>query len=98
MIEKAATLRAGEDDDDDDADESAEKENEEQPVREEGTETKLRVAVLLQMPSLNRTETHNMVNEDARGCAVRGELAIGLMEVPWTSEDHTSQNDTTPSL
>lgn len=98
MVEKAATLRVGEDDDDD-GDEGAENENEKQPAREEGTESRrLRVAVLLQMPSLNRAETHNKVNEDARGCAVRGELAIGLTEVPWTSEAHGSQNGTTPSL
>jgi len=99
MVEKAATLRAGEDDDDDDGDEGVENENEKQPAREEGAESRLRVAVLLQMPSLNRAETHNKDNEDARGCSVRGELAIGLMEVPWTSEDHHSQNGTTtPSL
>ena len=91
MVEKAATLRAGEDDDD----EGVEKENEDQLAREEGTESRLQVAVLIQMPSLNRAETRN---EEAQEFSVRGELAIGLMEVPWTGEDHHSRNSTTPSL
>ena len=92
MAEKAATLG------DDDDDEGVGEENEKQ-LAHEGTESRLQVAVLLQMPSLNRAGTHNKVNEEARECSVRDELAIGLMEVPWTSsEDHYSRNGQTPSL
>lgn len=72
-----------------------EKENEGQVAREEGTVSRLQVGVLLQMPSLNRAGS---VNEEARECSVRGELAIGLMELPWTSEHHYPRNATTPSL
>jgi len=96
----AATLRVGEEDDDED--EGAEEvENEKHlHVTRESTESRLRVAVLLQMPSPpSRAEAHNKVNEEAIECgAVRGELAIGLTEVPWTREDHCSRKSTESSL
>lgn len=42
----------------------------------------LQVAVLLQMPSPSHAEAQN----DIRKEELLGELAIGLIEVPWTSE------------
>lgn len=53
----------------------------------EGIGGRLQVAVLLQMPSPYCAEK---VSEESLKCPVRGELAIGLMEVPWTREDHHS--------
>jgi hypothetical protein len=44
----------------------------------------LQVAVLLQMPSPNYAEAQSSAGEPL-GC--RGELAIGLIELPWTRDD-----------
>jgi len=65
-----------------------EKENESKSEKQGGLEGlggRLQVAVLLQMPSPNRAEKFN---EESLECPVRGELAIGVMDVPWTREDH----------
>lgn len=61
-------------------------ENEKRGARE-GIDGRLRVAVLLQMPS---PKCAGKVSEESLECPVRGELAIGLMEIPWTREDHYS--------
>jgi hypothetical protein len=53
----------------------------------------LQVAVLLQMPSPRHAEAQNDTREELLG--YRGELAIGLIEVPWTSEDRYSRERTT---
>ena len=53
----------------------------------EGIDGHLRVAVLLQMPSPNCA---GKVSEESLECPVRGELAVGLMEIPWVREDHYS--------
>jgi hypothetical protein len=53
----------------------------------------LQVAVLLQMPSPRHTAAQNDTREELLG--YQGELAIGLIEVPWTSEDHYSRERTT---
>ena len=58
-----------------------------------GSSSTLQVAVLLQMPSPRRAEAQNDTREELLG--YRGELAIGLIEVPWTSEDHYSRERTT---
>ena len=98
MGERALTLRVGVDNDDDDDDEAVEKKvKNEKQLAHQGTESRLQVAVLLQMPSPNRPEAHNNVNKEALECSVRGELAIGLMEVPWTREDHSSRSSTSSS-
>jgi len=54
------------------------------------TNGSLRVAVLLRMPSQSRTEAAHSDVSEVPGCPVQGELAIGLIEVPWTREDHYS--------
>lgn len=46
----------------------------------------LQVAVLLQMPS----PPSHTVTEAENDIGVRGELAIGLVEAPWTIEHHPS--------
>jgi len=63
-----------------------EHENEKQGARE-GIDGLLRVAVLLQMPSPNCA---GKASEGSLECPVRGELAVGLMEIPWSREDHYS--------
>ena len=68
-------------------------ENEKRGARE-GVGGRLQVAVLLQMPSPNCAEKVSDVSLDR---PVRGELAIGLMEVPWTREDRYTLK-TTSSL
>jgi hypothetical protein len=96
MGEKTLALRVGVDnDDDDDDDEGVEdKVNENEPrLAHQSTESRLQVAVLLQMPSPNHPEANNGINKHAL-CSVRGELAIGLMEVPWTREGHSPQSST----
>ena len=96
---KDPTTRIGndsveEEEEENDEDEK-EKEDEKQGVREpEGIGGRLQVAVLLQMPSPNRAER---VSEESLECPVRGELAIGVMDVPWTREGHYSLKRT-PSL
>ena len=72
-----------------------EDEEEKLPDRREGTSTStgggggtLQVAVLLQMPCPSHAEAQqNAISEELLGH--RGELAIGLIEVPWTSEKRT---------
>ena len=49
----------------------------------------LQVAVLLQMPSPPST-SHAVMEEAQNDTTVRGELAIGLVEAPWTSREHPS--------
>jgi hypothetical protein len=56
---------------------------------------RLQVAVLLQMPSPNCAEKVSEVSLDR---PIRGELAIGLMEVPWTREDCYSLKRTSSLL
>jgi len=71
-----------------------EKENEKQGHgAREGMGGRLQVAVLLQMPSPNRAEK---VGEESLGYPVRGELAIGVMDVPWAEDHHSLKR--TPSL
>ena len=86
---KDPTTRIGDDsveeEEENDEDEK-EKEDEKQGARE-GIGGRLQVAVLLQMPSPNRAEK---VSDESLECPVRGELAIGVMDVPWTREDHCS--------
>lgn len=48
-----------------------------------GSSSTLRVAVLLQMPS---TSSHTVTEAAQNDIGVRGELAIGLVEAPWTRE------------
>jgi len=50
----------------------------------------LRVAVLLRMPAPSCTEAAHSDVGEVSGFPVQGELAIGLIEVPWTREDHYS--------
>ena len=58
-----------------------------------GNSSTLQVAVLLQMPSPRHTEAQNDTGEELLG--YQGELAIGIIEVPWTSEDCCSREITT---
>jgi len=101
--EKVATLRVVGEEDDDEDEGAEEEENEKQlHVTRESTERRLQVAVLLQMPSPpppRRAEAHHKVNEEAieRG-SVRGDLALGFMEMPWTREDHCPRKSTASSL
>jgi hypothetical protein len=54
-----------------------------------GSSSTLRVAVLLQMPSPpSHTATTEVLQNDI---GVRGELAIGLVEAPWTREHPSSR-------
>lgn len=48
----------------------------------------LQVAVLLQMPSPPPASPSHTVTEARKDISVRGELAVGLIEIPWTRE-HT---------
>ena len=74
---------------------SVEEEDEKPPLREgtagtDGSGSTLQVAVLLQMPSpRDRPEAQNDTREE-----LLGELAIGLIEVPWTREDPYSRERT----
>jgi hypothetical protein len=74
---------------------SVEEEDEKPPLHEgtAGTDSSgstLQVAVLLQMPSPRHSEAQNDTREE-----LLGELAIGLIEVPWTREDPYSRERTT---
>ena len=75
---------------------SVEEEDEKPPLRGEGiagtdgSGSTLQVAVLLQMPSpRDHPEAQNDTREE-----LLGELAIGLIEVPWTREDPYSRERT----
>jgi len=57
-----------------------------------GSISTVQVAVLLRMPSPRHAEAQNDTREELLG--YRGELAIGVIEVPWTSEDHCSRERT----
>ncbi|KAI0302393.1 hypothetical protein B0F90DRAFT_211033 [Multifurca ochricompacta] len=46
----------------------------------------LQIAVLLAMPSPSPVKVHNSVGRQRPGSPFRDELAIGLIEVPWTRE------------
>jgi len=48
----------------------------------------LQVAVFLQMPSPSPASPSHTVTETRNDISVRGELAVGLVEIPWTRE-HT---------
>jgi hypothetical protein len=48
-----------------------------------GSSSTLRVAVLLQMPS---PSSHTVTEASQNDIGVRGELAIGLVEAPWTRQ------------
>ena len=74
---------------------SVEEEDEKPPLREgtagtDGSGSTLQVAVLLQMPSPRH---HPEVQNDAPE-ELLGELAIGLIGVPWTTEDPYSRERT----
>jgi hypothetical protein len=47
----------------------------------------LQAAVLLAMPSPARAKAHDDVGEESQRCSFGKELAIGLVEVPWTRKD-----------
>jgi hypothetical protein len=71
---------------------SVEEDDEEKPRLREGggrhtgnSSSTLQVAVLLQMPSPSHAESQSGGGELL---GYRGELAIGLIEVPWAREDH----------
>jgi len=59
----------------------------EKQLLSEDANGRLRLAVLLRMPSPSHTEAARSDVGGVPGCPVRGELAIGLIEVPWTGED-----------
>ncbi|KAI9508524.1 hypothetical protein F5148DRAFT_885487 [Russula earlei] len=81
--------------DDGDGDRGGGTEKDKLHVRED-TVGGLRVAVLVQMPSPTRAEAaHDEVGEGLCEHPVQNELAIGLLEVPWTREDHYSFKRTT---
>ena len=74
------------------------------PVRREGrigtsttgSRSTLQVAVLLQMPSPRHgAQGQNLIRRELLGH--QGELAIGLIEVPCTREQHYSRERTTTS-
>lgn len=52
----------------------------------------LQVAVLLRMPSPPST-SHAVMEEAQNDTSVLGELAIGLVEAPWTSSVHPSSRE-----
>jgi hypothetical protein len=54
-----------------------------------GSRSTLQVAVFLQMPSPPRS--HTVTEEAQNDISVRGELAIGLVELPWTGEHPSSR-------
>ena len=98
MEEKVATLRLRVGEDDDDIETLENEEDEKRLALREGAESLLQVAVLLQMPSPpNCAEARNNVDEEALGSSFRGELAVGLMELPWIREEHCSRKSTTSS-
>lgn len=94
-VKVPTTPRIGdEEEEENDEDEKVDAHENEKRGAREGVSGRLQVAVLLQMPSPNCAEKVSEVSLDR---PVRGELAIGLMEVPWTREDRYSLKRT-PSL
>ncbi|KAH9956483.1 hypothetical protein BC827DRAFT_1270854 [Russula dissimulans] len=66
----------------------------EKQLLSEDANGRLRLAVLLRMPSPSHTEAAHSDVGGVSGCPVQGELAIGLIEVPWTGEDLRDPSDT----
>jgi len=63
-----------------------------------GTNGSLRVAVLLRMPSPSCTEATPSDVGEVSECPVQGELAIGIIEVPWTREYHYPPKGSTSEI
>ncbi|KAI0251179.1 hypothetical protein BJV78DRAFT_1282688 [Lactifluus subvellereus] len=60
---------------------------EEENGKQQSRISNLQVAILLAMPSPHRAKGHNDVNEEPTQSSFQEELAIGLIEVPWTREN-----------
>ncbi|KAI0294429.1 hypothetical protein BC826DRAFT_1012318 [Russula brevipes] len=81
-----------------DGDRGAEIEDKDEPGQRQGdgvrqcTGESVQVAVLVQMPSPTR---HYEANVESLARPFHGELAVGLIEVPWTREDHPAVRRTT---
>lgn len=58
--------------------------------REDPGSSDLQVAVLVAMPSPFHAQSHDGADQGASGSSLRGELTIGLIEVPWIKEDRHS--------
>ena len=95
-VKVPTTPRIGdEEEEENDEDEKVDAHGNEKQGARGGVGGRLQVAVLLQMPSPGCAEKVGEVSLDR---PVRGELAIGLMEVPWTREDHYSLKRTSSLL